>query len=171
MVAESDTQPVQVEIFPSRFLMPETAQKLLTEIHENGGILRITIHGPSLPRTVPYGPGKGTPIEENRDLLVEVGGEAFELKVKLGRVRLELESEKYLEGLKAACERALPPNISVQVKKGRFFRESPTVSDYAKYGPVKEKDRKMLGMIDPKAKRDRLSMLSDKNAAIDKEER
>jgi len=65
----------------------------------------------------------------------------------------------------------LPPNISVQVKKGRFFRESPTVSDYAKYGPVKEKDRKMLGMIDPKAKRDRLSMLSDKNAAIDKEER
>jgi len=171
MVAESDTKPVQVEIFPSRFLMPETAQKLLNEIHNNGGITRMTIHGPSLPRSIPYGPGKGIPIEENKDLLVEVGGEAFELKVKVGRIRLELESEKYLEGLKAACERALPPHISVQMKVGRFFRESPTVSDYAKYGPVKDKDRKMLGLIDPKAKKDRLSVLSDKKAATDNEER
>ena len=69
MVTNSDTGSVQVEIVPSRFLMPETAQRLLNEIYNNGGIVRLIIHGPNLPRAVPYGPGKGIPIDENRDLL------------------------------------------------------------------------------------------------------
>ena len=61
MVTESDTESIQVEIVPSRFLMPVTAQKLLNEIYGNGGIIRIMIHGPNLPRSVPYGPGRGPP--------------------------------------------------------------------------------------------------------------
>ena len=97
MVTASDTESIQVEIIPRRYLMPATAQKLLNAIYENGGLTRIMIHGPNLPRNVPYGPGKGAPIEENRDLLIDVGGQAFELRVKVGRVRLELESEKYLQ--------------------------------------------------------------------------
>jgi hypothetical protein len=32
--------------------MPVTAQKLLNEIYGNGGIIRIMIHGPNLPRSV-----------------------------------------------------------------------------------------------------------------------
>ncbi len=63
MVTESDTGSIQVEIIPSRFLLPATAQKLLNEIYGNGGIIRITIHGPNLPRSVPYGPGRGSPID------------------------------------------------------------------------------------------------------------
>ena len=108
MVTASDTESIQVEVVPGRYLMPVTAQKLLNEIYGNGGIVRMTIHGPNLPRSVPYGPGKGAPIDQNRDLLIEVGGQAFELFVKVGRIRLELENEKFLPGLKAACERALP---------------------------------------------------------------
>ena len=100
MVTESDTESIQVEVVPSRYLMPATAQKLLNEIYGNGGIVRIIIHGPNLPRSVPYGPGRGAPIEENRDLLIEVAGQAFELCVKVGRIRLELESEKYFDGPK-----------------------------------------------------------------------
>ncbi len=167
MVTKSDTETVQVEIFPARFLMPETAQRLLNEIYKNGGIVRITVHGPSLPKAIPYGPGKGTPIEENKDLLIRIGDEAFELQVKVGRVRLELEGEEYLEGLKAACERALP--FSFQIKRGKFFHDRQTVSDYAKYGKVE--DTRILGLIDPKAKKDRLAMLSDEKVTSDKEER
>ena len=63
--------------------MPATAPKLLNAIYENGGITRIMIHGPNLPRSVPYGPAKGTPIDENRDLIIEVGGQAFELGVEV----------------------------------------------------------------------------------------
>jgi methyl-coenzyme M reductase subunit D len=168
MVTASDTESIQVEILPQRYLMPATAQKLLNEIYKNGGITRIMIHGPNLPRSVPYGPGRGTPIEENRDLLIEVGGQAFELSVKVGRVRLELESEEFLPGLNAACERALP--FSFQIKKGKFFHNRPTVSDYAKYGDVE--DKRILGLIDPKAKKNRMAILSEVGVTIDdKEER
>lgn len=169
MVTASDTESVQVEIFPVRYLTPQTAQRLLNEIYKNGGIVRIMIHGPNMPRAVPYGPGKGTPIEENKDQLVQIGDQALELRVKVGRIRLELESEKYIEGLKAACERALP--FSFQIKQGKFFHDRLTVSDYAKYGS-KVEDKRILGLIDPKAKKDRLAILSEEQVIIDdKEER
>ncbi len=169
MVTASDTESVQVEIFPIRYLTPQTAQRLLNEIYKNGGIVRIMIHGPNMPRAVPYGPGKGTPIEENKDQLVQIGDQVLELSVKVGRIRLELESEKYIEGLKAACERALP--FSFQIKQGKFFHDRLTVSDYAKYGN-KVEDKRILGLIDPKAKKDRLAILSEEQVIIDdKEER
>jgi methyl-coenzyme M reductase subunit D len=167
MVTESDTESIQVEVVPSRYLMPATAQKLLNAIYENGGIVRITIHGPNLPRSVPYGPGRGAPIEENRDLLIEVAGQAFELCVKVGRIRLELESEKYFDGLKAACERALP--ISFQIRQGKFFHTRQTITDYAKFGNVE--DTRILGLIDPRAKKDRMAILSEEKVTINDEER
>jgi len=167
MVTLSDTESIQVEIVPSRYLTPATAQRLLNEIYGNGGIVRIMIQGPNLPRSVPYGPGKGIPIDENRDLLIEVGGQAFELTVKVGRIRLELESERYFKGLKEACERALP--FSFQIQKGRFFRTKQTVTDYAKFGDVE--DKRLLGLIDPKARKERLAILSERNVTIEDEER
>jgi methyl-coenzyme M reductase subunit D len=167
MVTKSDTESVQIEIFPSRFLTPETAQRLLNEIYKNGGIVRIMIHGPNQPRSVPYGPGKGAPIEENKDHLVQIGDQAVELSVKVGRIRLELESERYIEGLKAACERALP--FSFQIKQGKFFHDRLTVSDYAKFGS-KVEDKRILGLIDPKAKKDRLAILSEEQVIIDDNE-
>jgi methyl-coenzyme M reductase subunit D len=168
MVTQSDTEPVQVEIFPFRILTPETAQRLLSEIYKNGGIIRIMIQGPNLPRFVTYGPAKGMPIDANEPGLLEIGDQALELKVKVGRVRLELEDEKYLDGVRAACERALP--FTFQIKKGKFFHDKMTVSDYAKYG--KEEDKRLLGLIDPKAKReDKLAMLSEEDVTTDNEER
>jgi methyl-coenzyme M reductase subunit D len=167
MVTPSDTESIQVEIIPQRYLMPATTQKLLNAIYENGGLIRIMIHGPNLPRSVPYGPGRGSPIEENRDLLIDVGGQAFELNVKVGRIRLELQSEKYFDGLKAACERALP--FSVQLKKGKFFHTKQTLTDYAKFGEVE--DKRILGLIDPRAKRERLAILSEEKVTIEDEER
>jgi len=167
MVTLSDTESIQVEIVPSRYLMPATAQKLLNEIYGNGGIVRIMIQGPNLPRSVPYGPGRGAPIDENRDLLIEVGGQIIELTVKVGRIRLELESEKYFNGLKAACERALP--FSFQIRKGKFFHTRQTITDYAKFGNVE--DKRLLGLIDPKARKERLAILSERNVTIEDEER
>jgi len=169
MVTTSDTESIQVEIVPNRYLLPATAQRLLNEIYGNGGIIRITIHGPNLPRSVPYGPGRGAPIEENRDLLIEVGGQAFELFVKVGRIRLELENERFFPGLKAACERALP-NIPCFIRRGKFFHTRQTITDYAKYGRVE--DTRILGLIDPKAKKERMAILSEDGVTIeDKEER
>jgi len=141
MVTESDTESIQVEVVPSRYLMPATAQKLLNAIYEMGD--RQDNHPrPQPSRSVPYGPGRGVSIEENRDLLIEVAGQAFELCVKVGRIRLELESKKYFDGLKAACERALP--ISFQIRQGKFFHTRQTITDYAKFGNVE--DTRILGL-------------------------
>jgi methyl-coenzyme M reductase subunit D len=126
------------------------------------------IHGPNLPRSVPYGPGRGAPIEENKDLLIEVAGQAFELTVKVGRIRLELESDKYLDGLNEACKRALP--FSFNLKRGKFFHNKPTITDYAKFGS-KVEDSRLLGLIDPKAKKNRLAILSEEKVTITDEER
>jgi len=167
MVTLSDTESIQVEIVPSRYLMPATAQRLLNEIYGNGGVVRIMIQGPNLPRSVPYGPGRGAPIDENRDLLIEVGGQIIELTVKVGRIRIELETEKYFNGLKAACERALP--FSFQIRKGKFFHTRQTITDYAKFGDVE--DKRLLGLIDPKARKERLAVLSEKKVTIEDEER
>ncbi|MDF0590868.1 methyl-coenzyme M reductase operon protein D [Candidatus Methanocrinis natronophilus] len=159
MVTKSDTETVQIEIFPRRFLNPDTAQRLLDEIYRSGGVLRIMIQGPNLPRAVPYGPGKGLPIEEHKNMLLELGDQAIELRVKVGRIGLELESEEDIEGVRAACERTLP--FSFDIKKRQLFHTKPTVSDYAKYGSEVE-DKRILGMVDPKAKKERnLAMLSD----------
>ena len=160
MVAnESDTEPVQIEIFPRRLLTPETAQRVLNEIYKEGGVTRIMVQGPGLSKVIPYGPGRGLPIEENKDLLLEVGDQALELRVKVGRIWLELENEEYLEGVKAACERMLP--FPFELKKGTLFHTKPTISDYAKYGDD-IKDKRILGLVDPKAKAERdLAILSD----------
>ncbi len=159
MVTKSDTEPVQIEIFPRRFLNPDTAQRLLDEIYRSEGVLRIMIQGPNLPREVPYGPAKGTPIEEHKNLLLTLGDQALELKVKVGRIGLELESEEHIEGVRAACERTLP--FSFSIKKRKLFHNKLTVSDYAKYGS-KVEDERILGLVDPKAKKEKnLAMLSD----------
>ncbi len=165
--SDTDSESVQLEILPSRFLSAETTQRLLNELYKSGGIVRMMIQGPNLPRSITYGPGKGLPIEEHRNLLVEVGGEAFELRVRVGRVRVELEGEEFIPGVQAACERALP--FGFQIRRGKFFREISTISDYAKYG--KDVDKRLLGLIDPRAKKDAsLAVLSEKDSD-EKEER
>ena len=168
MATESDTSTVQIEIIPYRYLMPETAQRLLNEIYNNGGIERIMVQGPNLPRSIPYGPGKGIPINENRDLLIEVGGQALELNVQVGRITLELTNDNYVKGVEAACKRTLP--FSFQIKRGKFFHDRMTISDFAKFGD-KVEDKRILGLIDPKAKKDKLVILSDETVACEKEER
>jgi methyl-coenzyme M reductase subunit D len=124
------------------------------------------IQGPNLPRKVSYGPGKGLPIEEHQDLVLQIGEEAIELKVQVGRIRLELAGEEYIPKVEAACERALP--FSFSIKRGRFFRETSTISDYAKYGRNIE-DRRILGLIDPKAKKDKLTVLSEPSCDTNEE--
>lgn len=167
MTSESDTKPVQIEIFPKRMLSAETAEKLLNEIYKVGGITRIMIQGPNLPRVVPYGPGKGTPIEEHSELHLDVADQSLDLRVQVGRIRLELEGEEYVERMKAACERVLP--FSFIFRKGLFFHSKPTVSDYARYGGDVKDDR-ILGLVDPKAKKGRdLAILSDSRGDDDTE--
>ncbi|SNQ61249.1 methyl-coenzyme M reductase operon protein D [Candidatus Methanoperedens nitratireducens] len=55
-------KPIQIRIFPSRLLQPATAEKVLNEIDQVKGVIRMLINGKNLPRKVTCGPGTGAEV-------------------------------------------------------------------------------------------------------------
>ncbi|MBP1909451.1 methyl-coenzyme M reductase operon protein D [Methanolobus bombayensis] len=144
----SETNFVQLEIFPSRLLKPETAQNLLTSIAEIDGIVRLFVHGPRLPQTVPYGPASGLPVNHPGNAVIEVAGQAIELAVYVGSIRMEVVDVDTKEQVREVCEDVL--SIPFEFREGNFIPTKQTVTDYAKRGPGA--DPMMIGMTDPKGK-------------------
>ncbi len=150
-------KPIQIKVFPKRLLQPATAEKLLNEIDQVKGVIRMLISGKNLPRKVPCGPGTGTDVNHPNMEVIHVGDCAFELHVMVGEVVVEIENESAKEELRKACERALP--FSFEFKQGHFIKKKATLTDYGKYGfkskadeTINLEDERILGLIDPHAK-------------------
>jgi len=150
-------KPIQIKIFPQRLLQPQTAEKLLNEIDQVKGVIRMLIGGKNLPRKVTCGPGTGADVNHPNMEVIHVGDCAFELHVMVGEVVVELEDESAKEELKKACERALP--FSFEFKEGHFIKKKATLTDYGKYGfksktdeSINLEDERILGLMDPHAK-------------------
>ena len=143
-----DTNYVQLEIFPSRLLKPETAQNLLREVADLEGIIRLFIHGPRLPQTVPYGPATGMPVHHSGNAVIEVAGQTIELAVSVGSIRMEVVNADVKEQVREVCENVL--SVPFEFREGHFIPTRQTVTDYAKRGPGA--DPMMIGMTDPKGK-------------------
>ena len=142
-----DSDPVQYEIFPQRMLDPASAQELLNRLEQIKGVIRVLVQGPRLPLTVPYGPGKGAPVDHTDREIIRVGDQVMELQVKVGRIRLESEQD-VMEEVRALCEELFP--FPFELKEGMFLRRKATVTDYAKYGPDENvEDKRIYGMTDP----------------------
>jgi methyl-coenzyme M reductase subunit D len=155
--ASVTNKPIQIKVFPSRLLQPQTAEKLLNEIDQVKGVTRMLIGGKNLPRKVTCGPGTGSDVNHPNMEVIHVGDVAFELHVMVGDVIVEIEDESSKEELRKACERALP--FSFEFKQGFFIKTQATLVDYGKYGfksktdeSINLEDERMLGMMDPHAK-------------------
>ena len=140
----------QIRIMPARFLYPETAEKLLNGICKVGVVRRMTINGPRLPPTVTEGPGRGLANPHPGRKVIHVGGEEFELHVQVGYIILELENSDAIPVIRQVCDEVFT-NFSYTLLEGKFMKSQMTVSDYAKYGVMEDKE--MLGMSDPKGPR------------------
>lgn len=152
-------KPIQVRIFPARLLQPATAEKVLNEIDQVEGVIRMLINGKNLPRKVTCGPGTGADVNHPDRKIIHVGGCAFELHIIVGEILVEVEDEKAVDCLRDACERALP--FSFEFKRGHFIKRRPTLTDYGKYGfksktdeSINLEDERILGLTDPHAKKD-----------------
>jgi methyl-coenzyme M reductase subunit D len=145
--ASNSEDSVQIEIFPSRILSPETAQKLMAEIYKVDGIIRVMVQGNRLPEKVGAGPGTGEKVEHPLRKPIQIGDQVIELKISVGRIRVELSNAEAKEKVREVCETMLP--FPFEFREGHFFRRKPTVTDYAKLGP--DADTRLLGMVDPKA--------------------
>ena len=163
--ASNTENSIQIEIFPSRILSPETAQKLLVELSQVDGILRVMIQGNRLPEKVGYGPGTGEKVEHPLRQPIQIGGQVIELRVSVGRIRLEVLNAEVKENVRAVCEKMLP--FSFEFREGHFLRRKPTVTDYAKLGP--EADPRLLGMVDPKAKINQLVFIEKQEKEDDED--
>ncbi|AKB76564.1 Methyl coenzyme M reductase operon protein D [Methanosarcina horonobensis HB-1 = JCM 15518] len=166
--ASNTENSIQIEIFPIRILSPDTAQKLLVELSQIDGILRVMIQGPRLPEKVSYGPGTGEKVEHPLRKPIRIGDQVIELKISVGRIRLEVANAEVKEKVRSTCEKVLP--FSFEFREGHFLRKKPTVTDYAKLGP--KADPRLLGMVDPKAKINQLVFIEkqEKEEDEDKDE-
>jgi methyl-coenzyme M reductase subunit D len=162
-------KPIQVEIFPQKVLMPDTAEQLLNGIDKVPGVIRILIQGLSLPRQVSWGPGTGTPVNHPDRRIINVSGQAFELNIRVGRIQIEIEDRSVKEKIRKVAEENLP--FPFEFREGFFIRRKATLVDYAKYGfkskedeSVNLDDERLLGLVDPKANpKDRICMLESED--------
>ncbi len=150
-------KPIQVRVFPQRLLQPDTAEKVLNEIDQVKGVIRMLINGKNLPRKVTCGPGTGADVNHPDRTVIHVGDCAFELHIIVGEILVEVEDENTVENVRKACERTLP--FPFEFKRGHFIKRRPTLTDYAKYGfksktdeRINLDDERILGLVDPHAK-------------------
>jgi methyl-coenzyme M reductase subunit D len=150
-------KPIQVRVFPQRLLQPETAEKVLNEIDQTKGVIRMLINGKNLPRKVTCGPGTGADVNHPDRKVIHVGDCALELHIIVGEILVEVEKESVVDDVRAACERSLP--FSFEFKRGHYIKRRPTLTDYGKYGfksktdeRINLEDERLLGLVDPHAK-------------------
>lgn len=166
--ASRKKKPIQVEIFPQRVLLPDTAERLLNAIDKIPGVIRMTINGPSLPQRVTCGPGKGTQVNHQDRRIINVSGQAFELSIRVGRIQVEVQDRNVKEKINEAAKEVLP--FPYEFREGHFIKSKATLTDYAKYGfksredeSINLEDERLLGLIDPKANpKDRICVLESK---------
>jgi methyl-coenzyme M reductase subunit D len=151
-----EIKAVDIQIFPYRYLKPETTERVLNSIYSLGkDIIRVIIHGQSLPKYVYYGPARGTPVNHPDRKVINVNGKDVELTVKVGKFIITVPYEKSVElseKLDEICKKAFPFGYNLNL--GAFTKVKPTVSDYLKYGEGFEDkiDPRLIGMADPTAR-------------------
>jgi methyl-coenzyme M reductase operon protein D len=143
----TDSSNIQIEIVPQRLLGADSAEKVLNALADLEGIKKIAIQGPRLPSEVQCGPARGASVNNPDRREIQVGGIVFEIKIALGRIMLELEGEDVLNDVEDVVNSVMPCKASI--RKGKFFRDKMTISDYAKYGIIK--DERIIGLVDPKS--------------------
>lgn len=126
---------VDVKIVPDRYLKPDTCEKILNEIYELEGLIRVLVHGPSLPKKVFYGPGKGHEVNHSDRKSINIRGESLDLRIMVGNIILTVDISHFndlMDQLSTILDKNTPCDYSLLV--GVFTRTKSTISDYLKYG-------------------------------------
>ena len=153
--ADEVCEIIDIKIVPYRFLKPETSEKVLNKIFELEGIVRGIVHGPSLPKTVYYGPARGTPVNHQYRKSITVKGQNIDLRLLIGEIILTIDVKslnEIMESIETILDETL--NFKYILMIGIFSKTQITVSDYLKYGTNFENsiDERYIGMVDSRAR-------------------
>ena len=146
---------MDIEVFPHRVLGADTTEMLLNGIESIDGVKRTVIQGPRLP---PEDPNENPRYVDRRQ--ITVNGKEVELKVKTGRIFVEISNESVIDEIKEVCNKYL--NFGFDINIGKYIRTQKTVSDNIKYGDSDIPDE-LIGMTDQSAK------LTDRVTIIEKD--
>jgi len=135
---------MDIEVFPHRVLGADTTEKLLNGIEGIGDVKRTIIQGP---RLLPEDPNENPKYADRRQ--ITVNGKEVELKVKTGRIFVEISNESTIDEIKEICSEYLPFGFDINI--GKYIRTQKTVSDNIKYGDADIPDE-LIGMTDQSAK-------------------
>lgn len=145
---------MDIEIFPHRILGTDTTEKLLNDLESLESVKRTVIQGPRLP-----------PQDEIDRLygdrrIIVVNGEEIELKVKTGRIFVELYDESGIEDIRLICDEHIDTGFDINTSKSQYIRKQRTVSDELKYGMDTEIPEELIGIADTRSKfKDHVSIL------------
>lgn len=133
---------MDIEIFPNRVLGSDTTEKLLCDIEALDDVRRTVIHGPRFPKNEETLPPK---FRERR--VINVNGENVILKVKTGRIFVELTMESTIDKIDEICSKHIPYGYKINQDRSNYIRKQRTVSDRIKYGDVDLPDE-LVGLTD-----------------------
>ncbi|MGL6297805.1 MAG: methyl-coenzyme M reductase operon protein D [Methanobacteriaceae archaeon] len=143
---------MDIEIFPHRILGADTTEKLLNEIENLDGVVRTVLQGPRLPPEDDSVPAK---YRDRRKITVK--GKEIDLKVKTGRIFIEINNESVIDEVRTICESFL--TFGFDINMGKYIRSEKTVTDNIKYGEQDIPDE-LIGMTDQNARiADRVTIL------------
>ena len=91
---------MDIEIFPYRVLGSDTTEKLLNDLEVIEDVKRTVIQGPRFPKTE-----ETLPPQYRERRVIQVNGEDLELKVKTGRIFVELTMESTIKEIEEVCKK------------------------------------------------------------------
>jgi methyl-coenzyme M reductase subunit D len=143
---------MDIEVFPHRVLGADTTEKLLNGIESIDDVKRTVIQGP---RLHPKDPNEDPRYAEKRK--ITVNDKEVDLKVKTGRIFIEISNESTIDEIRGICDEYIPFGFDINI--GKYIRTQKTVSDNIKYGDADIPDE-LVGMTDQSAKlKDRLTII------------
>ena len=136
---------MDIEIFPHRILGTDTTEKVLNDLESLDSVKRTVIQGPRLPPQ-----DEIDRIYGDRRIIV-VNGEEVELKVKTGRIFVELYDESGIDEIRSICEEHIDTGFDINTSKSQYIRKQRTVTDDIKYGSGTELPEEFIGISDTRS--------------------
>jgi methyl-coenzyme M reductase subunit D len=150
----NEVKIMDIEIFPHRILGTDTTEKLLNDLESLESVKRTVIQGPRLPPQ-----DEIDRIYGDRRIIV-VNGEEIELKVKTGRIFVELYDESGIDEIRVICDEHITTGFDINTSKSQYIRKQRTVTDELKYGMDAEIPEELIGIADTRSKfKDHVSIL------------
>lgn len=137
---------MDIEIFPHRILGADTTEKLLNDIESLDSVKRTVLQGPRLP------PQDAIDRKYGDRRIIQVNGEELELKVKTGRIFVELFDESAIDEIEVICNNHITIGFDINTSKSQYIRKQRTVSDELKYGENTEIPEELIGLSDQRSK-------------------